>query len=360
MPTGAATTLFQPRMVRYFIESHSFMHLELLVNRAFLDSLKNRFQAVEVVTREMLTAEASPIQSAVVATYGGIEHLVYTSQEKELIESTFLNPDWYHAANAHYPLIITAVNKIQSGELDAAYNRPDENYLARQGVSRRSRCPVYLAIKTEVMAIERAIELGNEKDFYISDLFQILQKVFEHSTFDVVATQTCGPRADHTPYSYLIETIASDLESLTEEAVRQSVKTSLASGEEPKPTQNGIILLRMWSFSICLLMGKPGHIDPALRDQIVDRYFRFLFALGFEPSEIVFAGANRPDNLNHWRRPLLKELRDGLRNPGQEIFTTLHSVFRSLDMGKPFIGDGYEWLRTQLPESFFPLQSSSR
>ena len=177
MPSGAASVLFHPRMVKNLMSSHSVIHLELLASRPFLESLPNRLRAVEVVVREMISAAASPLQSAVVSKYGGIEHLEFTDAEKKIIDATFQNPAWYQDTNAHYPLIITAINKIESRELDDAYNSPDENYIASQGVAKRATCPIYLAVKTEVLAIESALEAGAEEDFYISDLYQIMHKI---------------------------------------------------------------------------------------------------------------------------------------------------------------------------------------
>lgn len=192
IPSGAATVLFNRRFVHQMVSSQSFVHLELLAQRPFLESLQNRLQAVETVVREILMAGVSPLQSAVVEKYGGIEHLQYTDSERALIAATFENPHWYHDTNAHYPLIISAINRIESGELDAVYNQPDENYVATQGVSKRSTCALYLAIKTEVIAISSAVDGSVEEDFYISDLWQILMKIYSHSKYGV-------PRAGCTP-----------------------------------------------------------------------------------------------------------------------------------------------------------------
>ncbi len=176
IPPNAATVLFSPRLVHQMVGTYSFIHLELLACRPFLESLDNRLQAVNTVVRELLMAESSPLQSAVVKRFGGIEHLQYTDLDKKLIESTFEDPNWYHDTYAHYPLIITVMNAIEGGTLDAAYNRVDENYVATQGISKRARCPLFLAIKTEVMALQAAVDAGSEEDFYISDLWQIVQK----------------------------------------------------------------------------------------------------------------------------------------------------------------------------------------
>ena len=180
---------------------------------------------------------------------GGIEHLQFTDAEREVISATFQNPEWYHDTNAHYPLTITAINKMQSGELDDSYNTSDENYVSSQGVSRRATCPVYLAIKTEVLAIEAALDGGVEEDFYVSDLFDILRNIFQRFKFDPALTVTAGMQADYTPYAYLVEVITSDLEGLSEKAVQQSVKNNSAP-DAASPGRVGSDLIRMWSFCL--------------------------------------------------------------------------------------------------------------
>jgi hypothetical protein len=354
MPAAAAAVLFHPRMVKRLMESHSSIHLELLAHRPILEALENRLLAVEVVVREMISVGASPLQSAVVWRYKGIEHLQFTDAEKKVIDATFQDPNWYHDANAHYSLTITAINRIQSGELDDAYNKADENYVSDQGVARRATCPIYLAIKTEVLAIEAAIRAGIEKDFYVSDLFDILRNIFQRSNYYPTSTATAGVQADYTPYSYLLEVITSDLESLSELAAQQSVKNNSAAPEEASPGRVGGDLLRMWSFCIWWILREGGKFDPVLRRRIVERYFGFLFALGWRSSEVLLGTAQSVNNLNHWRDALLTELRQHLASPTQELVNVLKEVFYFLDTGKPFISDGYAWLKTQIPDQFLP------
>lgn len=356
MPAGAAALLFDPRIVRRLISSHSFLHLELLARRSFLESLDNRLQAVEIVVREMLEAGTSPIQSAVVSEWGGIEHLSYSEQDKKLIANTFENPDWYHDTNAHYPLIITAINKIQDGALDESYNRPDENYVANQGVSKRANCPLYLAVKTEVLAINAAVTAGSDKDLYVSDLFQILQKIFDHSKFDSSGLKVPGGTlVEYTPYSFLLKNIVDDIENLTETAVQESVKRHSGPPEHIKPSEIGIVLVRMWSFSLWEIMGEPNKLDPALRDNIVESYFRFMFATGWQPSEVLYLSGQGVESLNHWRDLLLKELKERLRSPRQGHLQVIRNVLTHLDYEKPFISEGYTWLKTALPPQFLPI-----
>jgi hypothetical protein len=352
IPSGAATVLFNSRLVRQMVSSQSFVHLELLSQRPLMESLENRLQAVETVVREILMAGASPLQSAVVEKYEGIEHLQYTDSERSLIAATFENPHWYHDTNAHYPLIITAINRIESGELDTLYNQPDENYVATQGVSKRATCALYLAIKTEVIAIGSAVDESVEEDFYISDLWQILTKIYSHSKYGAVLAKG-GLYAPHTPYTYLMNEIASDFEDLTGRAVQMSVQRNQGIPEDSKPSMTGVTLVRMWCLSIWKLMSEPNRINPDHLDQIVERYFRFMFALGWQTSEVLYAGESAL-NLNAWRDIFLKELEDCVNHPKQEHFAVLHRVFKNLDWGKPFVSDGYNWLQTKLDPNFFP------
>jgi hypothetical protein len=355
IPPNAATLLFNRRLVHQMINSHSFIHLDLLARRPFMESLENRLQAVETVVREILVAETSPLQAAVVKRFGGIEHLQYTEVDQRLFESTFQDPDWYHDTNAHYPLIITAINKIESGALDVSYNLPDENYVATQGVSKRANCPLYLAIKTEVLAIGAAVEKRVEKDFYISDLWQILMKIYSHSKCDPTAVKGGGGLYDpYTPYSYLLKEITSDFEGLTESAVQRSVEQNHAVPQNAEPTLAGATLVKMWCLSIWELMSEPGRINPAHLDEIVERYFRFMFALGWQTTEILYTSGQSVPHLYAWRDRFFKEFKHCTKSPRAEHIKVLHRIFGNLDWGKPFISDGYDWLKSQLHPSFFP------
>src|ERR1700691_3441502 len=117
-------------MVAALVNSHSLIHLELLTNIHFLKSLENRYAAVDVVVRELLRSELSPLRSAVVSEYGGVEHLTYSAPERDLMEKTFLDPKWYSEASAHYPLVISAVETLRKGKLDIDYNRIGRDYEA--------------------------------------------------------------------------------------------------------------------------------------------------------------------------------------------------------------------------------------
>jgi hypothetical protein len=353
IPAGAAIALFNPQLVHQMVSSRSPIHLELLSRRPFLESLENRLQAVEIVVREMLVTTPSPLQSTVIANYGGIEHFQFTSLDQELIAATIGNPHWYHDTNAHYPLIITAINKLEVGDLDALYNQPDENYVAKQGVSKRATCPLYLAIKVEVIALDTAVQERVEEDFYISDLWQILMKIHSHSKYPSELANA-GMYAPYTPFTYLMNEIVSDFERLTERAVQISVDNNEDAPELAKPTMTGATLVKFWCFSVWEVMGQKNRMNPDHVDQVVERYLRFMFALGWQPSELLFSAGTSVTGLSAWRDIFLTELQDCLKSPKQEHLAVLLRVFKSLDWGKPFILDGYDWLKTRLHPSFFP------
>ena len=89
LPATAAAVLFDPTIVEALVDSHSLAHLELLANMQFLKGLENRHRAVDVVVRELLRSGVSPLRSAVVSRYGGLEHFTYAESERALIEKTF-------------------------------------------------------------------------------------------------------------------------------------------------------------------------------------------------------------------------------------------------------------------------------
>jgi len=145
-----------------------------------------------------------------------------------------------------------------------------------------------------------------------------------------------------------------DFENLTGQAVRKSIGKDGDAPQNAKPTSTGIDLVRFWFLSIWELMGRTDGINPAHLDSIVERYFRFMFALGWQPSEVLHTSGISAPHLNAWRNLLCSQIKDctmGIKS-GHSI--ALHRVFKRLDLGKPFISDGYVWLKAQLQPQLFP------
>jgi len=348
LPPSAATILFRPAMVAAMVQSHSMVHLELLADLRLLKSLENRFSAVEVVVRELLRCDSSPLLSAVVARWGGVEHLAYSESERELVEMTFENPDWYVAANAHYPLIITAMEGLRSGKLDHLYNGVGRDYEASQGISGRAGCPIYLAVKTEVLAIQSALAARAEGDFYISDLWQIFGAVLERSDFDESVWRSPLSNFEFpTPYAYLLYEIASDLRALSAMALRRATEDGDRWVVEA-PDRLAQDLAKGWSLCVWFIVDSTAQVSPEFRNAIIREYLLFVLALKGEPSEIYAGptkvGANR---LVPWLDLFLAELRKRLAgDPHRE--EAIRGAFGSLDRGKMFVFEGYDWLENAL------------
>ncbi len=320
------------------------VHLELLANMKFLKSLENRFGAVEVVVRELLRSDSSSLLSAVVARWGGVEHLIYSESERELMQKTFENPEWYVTANAHYPLIISAIEALRSGKLDKSYNEVGQDYEADQGISSRSICPIYLAVKTEVLAIESALGKRVEDDFYVSDLWQMFSAVLDRSNFEENIWQSPLSNSEFpTPYAYLLYEIASDLRALSADALQSATE----NGQPPLAEVPGRIardLAKDWSFCVGCIADSQGRVSPEFRNDVIRQYLLFILALHGAPSEIYPGPVGiRAKDLVAWRDLFLSELRERIAGSPREE-EAIREAFESLDQGKMFVSEGYDWL----------------
>jgi hypothetical protein len=349
LPAGAASVLFSPAMVTALVGSNSLIHLELLADMRFLESLENRHGAVDAVVRELLRSARSPLRSAVVSTYGGLERLTYSVSERNLMERTFQNPEWYYEASAHYPLVISAVEALRSGKLDTEYNDIGRDYAASQGISRRSNCPIYLAVKTEVLAIESALEKGVENDFYVSDLFDVFNAVQERSTVNKIIWD--DPRSNSefpTPYAYLLYTITADLDHLSCEAV-QSATSRSASQKVAAPGRVAQALAQTWSFCVWSIADSEQQVASEFRRYAIKQYLVFILQLGWEPSEVYFGpAAGNVEELDIWRDLFLSQLQNRFVGANQIQRAALQDAFESLDRGKRYVYEGYTWLEEKL------------
>jgi hypothetical protein len=351
LPPSAASVLFSPAMVAALVDSRSFIHLELLANTKFLRSLENRFDVVDVVVRKLLWADASPLRSAVVSRYGGQEHLEYPKSERTLIEKAFQNPEWYSLTRADYPLTISALEALRKGEIVAEYNSNGWDYAAPQGISARSRCPIYLAVKTHVLAIEGALEKGVEKDFYVSDLWDVFRAVQGRSNFDESVWLSVESQREYpTPYAYLLYQISSDFEHLSAKALQRATSRDTPQRAEA-PGRIAVDLARIWSCCIASIADSQDQVSPAFRKDLIRQYLLFVLALRYQPSE-VYVGPVEHDiaGLDVWCDLFLKEMRNRIVSVGSIKRQMVREAFVSLDQGKWFVGQGYSWLEQQLFE----------
>lgn len=349
LPPSAASALFNSKLVAALLESNSLLHLELLSDLKFVNSLSNRSGAIDVVMRELLRAHVSPLRSAVIAHYGGCENLEYTSVEQVLMEETFLNPKWYLETRADYPLVISAIEEINSGKLDSEYNNVGRAYETNQGISTRSQCPIYLAAKTIALAITAAIEQRAQGDFYVTDLLDIFRAVQERSKFTKEVWESHLSNWEFpTPYSYLLYEIVEDLCGLSCTAVQ-----SATSDGEPRkaavPDAIAKALALTWSFCVWNIADSERQVSPSFRESLIREYLNFVLKLGWAPSEVYHGPhGSGVEGLNTWRDLFATELRQRFVGDAGSRLDELRHAMQSLDRGKMYVFNGRNWLEQQL------------
>ncbi len=172
----------------------------------------------------LLNEPSSPLSKAVYRSYGGYEHLIYQKKRVGLIGNTLHNPKWYMNVRADYPYLWPYSKFIDSGHHAEEYNRKDELYLASQGVSSRSRCPVFLTIKTHVLMLDKAMENdpSQDIDYYVSDILQLFILICNHSRYDEKNMENeFGDFGYPTRFAFLLESILNDFLLLCEKGFSQ-------------------------------------------------------------------------------------------------------------------------------------------
>ncbi|HEU5234474.1 MAG TPA: hypothetical protein VFU50_16560 [Terriglobales bacterium] len=272
----------------------------------------------------------------------------YSDRERDLIEGTFQSPNWYYEAGAHYPLVIATIEALNANTLDAAYNDVGRHYDARQGISTRSHCPIFLGTKTHVLAIQAALNQRVESDFYVSDLRDVFRAVLERSVFKPLVWESPLANREHpTPYAYLLYEIAGDLRHLSETALEKST-TRTASPQAAAPGRIASDLAMTWSFCVWSIARSSNHVSSDFRDRIIEQYFLFVLALGWQPSEVYHGPIGAVAGLEAWRDLFMDELERRFAGAYQHELDALRSAFDSLDRGKRFVFDGADWLQERL------------
>lgn len=355
--------LFEPAMVRAMLDTRSLIHLELLSEMPFLESLENRLSVVDVVVRALLDAPQSPIRSAVIRSYGGDETDSPDPRVLALFKATFESPSWYLATRADYPLLLAALEALRSGSLDAVYNSPNERYVARQGVSLRVRCPVFLAQKTHVIALHAAASDNADGDFYVSDFLDLFRELLSRYR----------PRHDDqeslseppTPYAFLLTEILADLRALSRRSLQSNCRETPveAPGESRTkvpwlgdsksrmlpPPRLAEDLARIWSFC-CLELAECGddQVGARFRRNELRWYIDFLLQLRHSPHEAFNAIGEITSGLGQWHGLFVAEFRDRLQSSNPGTRERVLDAIGALDSGKGWVLYGRDSLMEEL------------
>src|SRR5262245_19155093 len=294
--------LFDPRLVAAFLASGSSFHLELLADLAYVESLPNQFATVHGVVRALLVGEMSPLRSVIVEKTSAQERYHATADETALIDRTFGSPHWYLRSLAYYALTVAAVQEVESGDRDIAYNGPLGLYGSTHGRSTRARCPIFVAEKTIVFALNRAIVLNVPDDCYVIDLFDLYRTILSHS--DCRSGVWDRPFAESpTPFAYLLTEITNDLRKLASASIQRATHEA-----EPDPGHIDREIALTWSFCVWSIADPQTRVSAGFRSERIKDYLRFVFELGWQ--------AETPP-LNAWRDLFAGELGARLKGTGE-------------------------------------------
>ena len=342
--------LYERRMVRAFLESRSFVHLCLLTNRELFQEMSNPFRAVDAVLREMLYADTSPLRSAVVADCGGDEHQTYPGEHRQLIETTLQDPEWFALTFAYRPLLTASMEEIWSGRLDDAYNQIGTAYEAPRGIAARSYCPIYLSLKTHVLAIRNAIEQRTDEnvDVYVPGPQQLFYAIRQRSSYNPGVWDSELAYWEHpTPYAYLLYEIAYDYKKLARLAFETAVSahgTDTAEVPDSRTTE----IAECWATCVWDVAGANDNVSPDFQRRIIQSYLNFTLQIRYGPTELVIAPLLRAtEGLDVWWDVFLK----GINRPSWDLggkIGVLRDALDNLDIGKSYVFDGRDELREAL------------
>ncbi len=331
--------LFEPRFVEAMVHARTWIHLRLLADNRLLDRLGNRVQTLAgCVLRELLFADNSPLRGSVIVEEGGDETLHYTDAEDDLIASTLRHPQWYHRCRVGYQLLIGACERIDSGELDIVYNKPDSRYVTHQGVATRTRCPVFLAEKTIAHVLKISLQTGNAsaQDTHVdaADLYQLFMAVHDHSKYSPETWDEPDGFGDYpTPFGFVLAQILMDYERACREAWRNSDCGARHPSEAVLP------VARMWAYCVMFLAKDGGRVSRKLRIGGAISYLDWTLERQHASQE--------SDSKAAWAKVFVDGLKEAVQSCGSEGSDFLTQATNGLDICKPHILGCDEWLRKE-------------
>lgn len=330
--------LFERKFIKRMVDSHKWIHLRMFSDKRIVEKLPNRFKVTDNIIREFIDATNTPLHSAIVKEYGGSEYLRPTEEEWNLIEKTQQNPEWYMSVRIDYALTVLArCESIASKKLDNPYNKNDEWYIANQGESTRLRCPIYLALKTHVIMLKKAIKNEGDDDYYVSDLWNLFESICDHSKYDKDVWENIDINTEYpTPFVYLMKEIVFDLRDLCIE--RKKYKQNIRS-----PGSIGINIVRTWATCISKLGWSKGKVSDNFKYDLIKYYLIYTLEMKQKYEE---SDGEDKINCKKWIDILVKKLKR-YRDGDQRLKDVLFESMNRLDLGKRYV-IFEDWLREEL------------
>ncbi len=186
-----------------------------------------------------------------------------------------------------------------------------------------------------------------ERDFYVTDLWQLFRAVQERSAISSVWENALKTPEFPTPYAYLLYEIGADLRALSASAFQHAfISEDHCQLQNPGMIAHASAL--SWSFCVWSIADSKGKVSDSFRLRFIQEYLLFVLSLGWQPSEVIYAPTPTSINgLTPWRDLFLNELQK--RFSGAHSATKeLQNAIESLDHGKSYVFAGYKWLFTQL------------
>ena len=333
-----ADLIFNRRFIEAMVRASSWLHLDLL------KKLPNHCRAVDRTFRALLASEDSLLRTAALVGEGGDETLRPTKEDDALIKRTLENPEWFHRCRAGRPLVITVCHMIESASLNEAYNRADALYGARQGITPRSKCPVFLSIKTIAHALKASIEHNSctTEDTHqdAADLWWIFRAILEHSVYSKETwDETFGYGEYPTPFGFLLAEILRDYYDICADAWHRS-----HYGKNPPPDILAPVV-RMWANCVMLFTeDKEQHVSAKFRGSEACRLLDM--TLQQRQTEIHTEGDRGAAAV--WTELFVERIKEEMTPWLPASRRYLGKVLDGMDWAKDYIGDNRDWLRQQL------------
>jgi len=330
--------LFEQRFVLAMSHARTWLHLRLLTCEEMLKRLPNLVKVIDAVVRALVAEPSSPLYAIVASAYGAEERPFCTDSDWELVTKTLQNPAWYISVRADYPLLMIACELLDSGKLDDAYNRNDELYIARQGLSTRAKCPIFLALKTHVLMLEEAVKKEGDTDYYVSDLYDLFRTICEHSVYNDNVWE--GPNANRefpTPFAFLMSETLSDFFFLCDHRY--------SHGTRP-PRRIGHDLVSTWAICFIWLAESKGNVST---DSKIRRIISYMdFALQLRQAYVhETRDESRKGNCKAWSELCTNQVKEKL-GPATEVREILLEAANRLDVCKNYVSENQKWLRDEL------------
>jgi hypothetical protein len=91
-------------------------------------------------------------------------------------------------------------------------------------------------------------------------------------------------------------------------------------------------------------------VSPKFRTAIIKEYLLFILQLGWRPSEICFR-TGAVQGLDVWRNLFSSRLRSIFAGRDYLHWMPLQEAMSSLDMGKGYVAEGYDWLKQEVSKT---------